>query len=98
MIIILLQPNVEFHHETQEDYWPDEGLESTVMIDFDLLLANGDLDRDGDRNFIDFALFGHCWQQQSESDCTDADFDDSGYVDGKDLDEFVKNWLLGVDQ
>jgi hypothetical protein len=85
--------NVEFYHEAEEDYWPEEGLESTVMIDLDLLAANGDLDGDGSVDFADFSLFGQCWRQQAEPDCTDADFDDSGCVDGKDLGEFVKNWL-----
>ena len=57
----------------------------------------GDMDKDYDVDFIDFALFAQYWQQTGCGKCGGADIAGSdGNVDVDDLQEFVANWLLGL--
>jgi hypothetical protein len=57
----------------------------------------GDMDKDYDVDFIDFALFAQYWQQTGCGKCGGADIAGSdGNVDADDLQEFVANWLLGL--
>ncbi len=57
----------------------------------------GDLDKDYDVDFIDFALFANYWQQTGCVKCGGADLaGNDGYVDYDDLQQLVENWLAGV--
>jgi hypothetical protein len=58
----------------------------------------GDIDKDYDVDFVDFALFAQYWQQTGCSKCGGADLaGNDGNVDVNDLQEFVANWLAGVE-
>lgn len=57
----------------------------------------GDIDKDYDVDFVDFALFAQYWQQRGCGKCGSADLAGSdGNVDVNDLQEFVANWLAGL--
>jgi hypothetical protein len=57
----------------------------------------GDLDKDYDVDFIDFALFANYWQQTDCGKCGGANLAGSdGNVDMNDLQQFTENWLAGV--
>jgi hypothetical protein len=57
----------------------------------------GDLDKDYDVDFIDFALFADYWQQVGCGKCGGADLaGNDGYVGNDDLQQLVENWLAGV--
>jgi len=57
----------------------------------------GDMDKDYDVDFIDFALFAHYWQQTNCGKCGGANLTGSdGNVDVNDLQQFTENWLVGV--
>ena len=57
----------------------------------------GDLDKDYDVDFLDFALFANYWQQTGCGKCGGADLAGSdGYVGNDDLQQLVENWLVGV--
>lgn len=54
----------------------------------------GDLDKDYDVDFVDFALFAGYWQQTGCGKCGGADLaSGDGNVDMNDLQQFVENWL-----
>jgi hypothetical protein len=58
----------------------------------------GDMDKDYDVDFIDFALFAQYWQQTGCGKCGGADLaGNDGNVGMDDLQEFVANWLAGLD-
>lgn len=57
----------------------------------------GDMDKDYDVDFIDFALFANYWQQTNCGKCGGANLTGSdGNVDVNDLQQFTENWLVGV--
>jgi len=57
----------------------------------------GDLDKDYDVDFIDFALFANYWQQADCDKCGGADLaGNDSYVDYDDLQQLVENWLAGI--
>jgi hypothetical protein len=57
----------------------------------------GDIDKDYDVDFLDFALFAGYWQQTGCGKCGGADLaGNNGNVDVNDLHEFVANWLAGL--
>ncbi|MCX5638723.1 MAG: VCBS repeat-containing protein [Planctomycetota bacterium] len=57
----------------------------------------GDMDKDYNVDFIDFALFAQYWQQTGCGKCGGADIAGSdGNVDVNDLQQFTENWLVGV--
>ncbi len=58
---------------------------------------DGDMDADGDVDFVDFASFAPYWQQTDCGQCNGADFTDDGNVDANDLHEFTENWLIGIE-
>ena len=58
----------------------------------------GDMDKDYDVDFIDFALFAQYWQQTNCGKCGGANLTGSdGNVDVNDLQQFTENWLAGVE-
>jgi hypothetical protein len=58
----------------------------------------GDMDKDYDVDFMDFALFAQYWQQTNCGKCGGADLaGGDGNVDVNDLQQFVENWLIGVE-
>lgn len=57
----------------------------------------GDMDKDYDVDFMDFALFANYWEHTACGKCGGADLvGGDGNVDGNDLQQFVENWLIGV--
>jgi len=56
----------------------------------------GDIDGDGNVDFVDFALFAAQWRQTDCGQCGGADLTDDGRVDIDDLCRFTKNWLIGL--
>ena len=57
----------------------------------------GDLDKDYDVDFIDFALFANYWQQTGCGKCGGADLaGNDGYVGNDDLQQLVENWLADI--
>ncbi len=56
----------------------------------------GDIDGDGNVDFVDFALFAAHWRQTDCGQCGGADLTDDGRVDIDDLCRFTKNWLIGL--
>jgi hypothetical protein len=58
----------------------------------------GDLDKDYDVDFVDFALFAQYWLQTGCGKCGGANLTGSdGNVDVNDLQQFTENWLAGVE-
>lgn len=58
----------------------------------------GDMDKDYDVDFIDFALFSEYWQQSDCGKCGGADLaGNDGNVGMDDLQEFIANWLVGTE-
>ncbi len=87
--------NFEFYHEAEKVYWPEAGLESTVVIDL-YLLPLADLDQDRDVDFIDYAILTSRWKATPgipPADIAPPGGDD--IVDGKDLATLVEYWLWG---
>jgi hypothetical protein len=59
----------------------------------------GDLDKDYDIDFMDFALFANYCEHTACGKCGGADLvGGDGNVDVNDLQQFVENWLIGVEQ
>lgn len=57
----------------------------------------GDMDGDGDVDFVDFSLFAGYWGQTDCGQCGEADFTGDGNVDIDDMQQLVANWLIGVE-
>ena len=57
----------------------------------------GDIDGDGNVDFVDSALFAAHWRQTDCGQCGGADLTDDGRVDIDDLCRFTENWLIGVE-
>jgi len=58
----------------------------------------GDMDKDYDVDFVDFALFAGYWQQTGCGKCGGANLAGSdGNVDVNDLQQFTENWLIGAE-
>ncbi len=86
-------------------YWTDDGYPD-VLIGSSCSYGNvhlfqgrpepGDMDIDGDVDFVDFALFADQWQQIGCGECGGAELTGDGNVDISDLKEFVENWLFGT--
>lgn len=58
--------------------------------------VNADFDRDGDVDFVDYAVFARYWMEQDcagPSWCGGADLNKSRKVDVYDLAEFADEWL-----
>ena len=55
----------------------------------------GDIDRDGDVDFVDFNLFAVYWRKTGCAQCGGADLTNDGKVDVNDLQQFAENWLTG---
>jgi len=55
----------------------------------------GDIEKDGDVDFVDFAMFAEWWQRQDCGQCGGADCTGDGNVEFDDLAKFAKNWLEG---
>lgn len=62
-------------------------------LDVNVSKFTGDLDDDGDVDFMDFAIFAGQWQQTGQ--LLSADLCVDGIVDARDLALFCKNWLKG---
>jgi len=56
----------------------------------------GDIDGDGNVDFVDSALFAAHWRQTDCGQCGGADLTDDGRVDIDDLCRFTENWLIGL--
>lgn len=57
----------------------------------------GDLEPDGDVDFVDFARFALRWMETDCGECSGADLTGDEKVEPDDLQEFVDNWLEGVE-
>jgi WD40 repeat protein len=57
----------------------------------------GDIDKDYDVDFIDFAWLSIFWQKTSCGKCAGADLTGDGKVDIGDLAELAANWLAGIE-
>jgi hypothetical protein len=57
----------------------------------------GDIDKDYDVDFIDFAWLSIFWQKTSCGKCAGADLTGDGKVDITDLAELAANWLAGIE-
>lgn len=57
----------------------------------------GDIDKDYDVDFIDFAWLSIFWQKTSCGNCAGADLTGDGKVDITDLAELAANWLAGAE-
>ena len=53
----------------------------------------GDLNADGDINFVDFALLAEAWHVPLGKEGSPADLNGDGVVDVLDFDQFVDLWL-----
>lgn len=53
----------------------------------------GDIDNDYDVDFADFVLFGICWRQTDNENCSQADFTGDERVDVADLAALSSHWL-----
>jgi PKD repeat protein len=67
----------------------NSSITTTVLIEVDTY--SGDLDLDGDVDFVDFALFANQWQEEG---C--IDLDGNGGVTINDLAIFTEHWLEGT--
>ena len=67
----------------------NSSITTTVLIEIDTY--SGDLDLDGDVDFVDFALFANQWQKEG---C--IDLDGNGGVTINDLAIFTEHWLEGI--
>jgi pimeloyl-ACP methyl ester carboxylesterase len=67
----------------------NSSITTTVLIEVDTY--SGDLDLDGDVDFVDFALFANQWQKEG---C--IDLDGNGGVTINDLAIFTEHWLEGT--
>ncbi len=91
-------------------FWTGDGYFGPIDGYFDVLIGasdgkvhlyrgiptSGDIDGDGDVDFVDFALFAVHWRQTDCGQCGGADLTDDGKVDTDDLRRFTENWLEGL--
>ncbi|MCE5340061.1 MAG: right-handed parallel beta-helix repeat-containing protein [Planctomycetaceae bacterium] len=62
-------------------------------------ITPGDIDADGDVDFVDYAVFASRWMYQDCAEpnwCSGADLNKNGSVDLYDLGKFVEYWLYGT--
>ena len=59
-------------------------------------IPRGDLDKDYDVDFTDFALFSHYWQKLNCGECGGANLTNDRKVDVDDLREYIANWLAAT--
>ena len=90
--------NVEFYHEAGRNGWPQEGLESTVLVDLYILLPSSlplpDLDDDSDVDFADFAILASQWMEAPGIPSADiVPHSGDGIVDIRDLGLLAEYWL-----
>ncbi len=85
-------------------YWTDDAYFDVLIGAFDGKVhlyqgipEPGDMDGDGDVDFVDFASFALYWQQIGCGKCGGANLTDDGNVDMNDLREFAANWLFRVE-
>jgi hypothetical protein len=64
-----------------------------VDIGADEFVYLGDIDFDGDVEFVDFATFASHWLDNNCGKCGGADLTGDGIVDTNDLAELAENWL-----
>jgi len=57
----------------------------------------GDIDKDYDVDFVDFAWLSILWQKTSCGKCAGADLTGDGNVDIQDVAELAANWLAGIE-
>jgi len=57
----------------------------------------GDIDKDYDVDFIDFAWLSIFWQETACGNCAGADLTGDGKVDIQDAAELAANWLAGIE-
>ncbi len=62
----------------------------------DELFIPGDIEPDGDVDFVDFANFAERWLENVCDACNGADLTGDGRVNWDDMLEFTDNWLAGL--
>jgi len=67
-----------------------------VDIGADEFVYLGDIEYDGDVDFVDFAAFASYWQDTNCGKCGGADLTGDGIVDFNDLAELAENWLKSL--
>jgi len=67
-----------------------------VDIGADEFIYPGDIEPDGDVDFVDFAIFAGYWQDTNCGACGGADLTGDGTVDANDLAELAENWLKSL--
>ena len=91
-------------------FWTGDGHFGPIDGYFDVLIGardgkvhlyqgiptSGDIDGDGDIDFVDFALFAVHWRHTGFGQCGGADLTDDGSVDADDLRRLTENWLTGL--
>jgi len=74
--------------------WGENYIITTLSYD-ELPFLAGDIDNDGNVDFLDFAHLASRWLEEACDDCGGADFTGEGTVNMDDLWEFAQNWLEG---
>jgi hypothetical protein len=69
-----------------------------VDIGADELIYLGDIEPDGDVDFVDYAVFAGYWQNTNCGACGGADLTGDGIVDLSDLAELAEHWLNSLCQ
>ena len=54
------------------------------------------MDKDGDIDFEDLALFSIYWGKANCENCSEADINNDGKIDADDLSWITANWLLDI--
>ena len=67
-----------------------------VDIGADEFVYLGDIEPDGDVDFMDFAIFAGRWYDTTCGECAGADLTGDGIVDAYDLAKLAENWLKSL--